>query len=339
LVPVASSSSSISPAGSWPDELAADLNGNIWFTENQSDQIGEMQGNSGAISTFQYQGYTVPTANGRMTGIAVDATGTHVWASETANNNIARLDLTTAAPIVTEISAVTTTNSDPVPGDVSIDFSGVTWFIDGYDGGSSASGFLASVNPTTYAVTAIAAPTPRGGLDGLAFDYNGNAWIVETSANKVATYAGGVWSEYSLPRSNVTPTKVAPFGGLIYVTEESGNAIAVLNPAVSTSGQWTEFAVPTSGSGPTGIAADPLGNIWFTEFNTGKIGLLQYGTTSIVDFAIPTANCGPEDVTVGPTGRIFFTEEYGNKIGEIAVPLLAQVEALRVRNHGALKVK
>jgi virginiamycin B lyase len=39
-------------------------------------------------------------------------------------------------------------------------------------------------------------------------------------------------------------------------------------------GEITEFAVPTTGSGPAGIAPGPDGNVWFTERNVSKIGLV-----------------------------------------------------------------
>ena len=49
-----------------------------------------------------YTGYPVPTPNGLMDGIVIDKAHSIVWASETANNKLARIDMTSGT--VTEIT-------------------------------------------------------------------------------------------------------------------------------------------------------------------------------------------------------------------------------------------
>jgi len=79
----------------------------------------------------------------------------------------------------------------------------------------------------------------------------------------------------------------------------------------------TEFPVPTAGSGPFGIAAVPDGNLWFTEGNADKIGMINPTTHAISEFAIPTANSVHEDITAGPDGNLWFTEFDASQIGMI----------------------
>jgi virginiamycin B lyase len=87
--------------------------------------------------------------------------------------------------------------------------------------------------------------------------------------------------------------------------------------ALALSGKISEFAVPTANSSPDFITAGPDGNLWFTEFNTNKIGRITTAGVVTGEFATPTAGSGPEGITTGPDGNLWFTEENTNKIGRI----------------------
>jgi sugar lactone lactonase YvrE len=66
------------------------------------------------------------------------------------------------------------------------------------------------------------------------------------------------------------------------------------------------------------IAAGPDGNLWFTEYNSGKIGRI---TTSgaAVEFALPqfAGVPNPKGIAAGADGNLWFTETTGNRIGRI----------------------
>ena len=85
-------------------------------------------------------------------------------------------------------------------------------------------------------------------------------------------------------------------------------------PAWAAAGTITEFPVP--GSAPSVITAGPDGNLWFTEFNAGKIGRIT-PSGSITEFAIPTANSRSQGITAGPDGNVWFAESLTSRIGRI----------------------
>ena len=85
---------------------------------------------------------------------------------------------------------------------------------------------------------------------------------------------------------------------------------------ITTSGAITEFALPNNGNVNTGIAAGPDGNIWFTDYSSGKIGKITASGT-ITEFQIPTSLAAPVGIAAGPDGNLWFTEQNGNKIGKI----------------------
>jgi streptogramin lyase len=83
------------------------------------------------------------------------------------------------------------------------------------------------------------------------------------------------------------------------------------------------FALVVAGTAPAqnatgraladGITVGPDGNIWFTEFNTRKIGRIT-PTGKIRQFAETVR--GAADITSGPDNALWFTE-YGDRIGRI----------------------
>src|SRR5579884_1015465 len=304
-VPVGSNDPTATIPGSWPDDLRGDDQGNIWFAEHHSNEVGRMS------PTGTYTGFAVPTPNSEMDGIAVDSAHGRVWVTETAGNKVVRIEMATGQ--VTEIP-VPTPHADP--GDLAVAPDGTVWFTEGYEGGMGT-GRLARIDPAANQITEIALPGPRNGLDGITLDAFGAVWFVEINDNRIGRYASGQFREFALPRPGVLPTNLAvDTQGRVWVTEQVGNAIAILNPV---NNSWQELSLPTPNALPSGITIDRSGNVWFTEFQASKIGLVLAGTTTVLDFAIPTPNSGPEDVFAAANSTVYFTEQYANKIGQITV--------------------
>ena len=316
-VPVSSNVPADPHPGSWPDDLAVDDQGSIWFGEHHADQIGRLVP---AGAGYVYHGYPVPTPRGEMDCLVLDQTRRRVWVSENAGNKLVLLDTSAASPQAVEIPVTTGAKANPVPGDLGIDAAGNPWFTSPYDGDNGTANALGMLDAVTGQVSYFPTPTANGGMDAIAFDKTGAIWFVELGADRIGRYAGGHFTEFPLPRPGVVPTNLAVDGaGRVWVTEQTANAVAVFNPADTTGQPWHEVPVPTAGSGPVGITVDQAGNVWFTEITAGKIGLVPTGTLTAVDFAIPTPDSAPEDIQIAPDGRIFFTERYGNKIGQITL--------------------
>lgn len=293
------------PGGVWPDDVAGDANGNIWFAEHHSNEIGRIS------PSGVYTGFPVPSPAGLMDGITIDSVRKLVYVTETANNKIARLDMTTGA--VTEI---TMPQPNSVPGDLVHTADGTIYLTEGYEGGIGVSK-IARLNPDTLQITEFTPTIPRNGADDLVLMPNGDLWYVEYADNRICKLSNGVFTEVVMPRPNVVPTNIGVDSHLkLWVTEQAGNAIAQYDP---TTGAWREISIPTPNAQPSGICVDRHDNVWFTEYNGSKIGLIPAGSSQSFDYAIPTPNSGPEDIEVAPNGAIVFTEQLGNKVGTISV--------------------
>jgi virginiamycin B lyase len=73
-----------------------------------------------------------------------------------------------------------------------------------------------------------------------------------------------------------------------------------------------EFAVRDD-SYPEALVAGSEGEIWFTEYDAGKIGRLA-SDGDLTEYEVP-GGPGPSGITFGPDGNIWFTEYLSGAIG------------------------
>ncbi len=115
-------------------------------------------------------------------------------------------------------------------------------------------------------------PTVAAGPEAITSGPDGNFWFIESGADKIGTInpTTDVITEFSLPTAGALP-------------------------------------LPTAGPELTGIASGPDGNLWFTEFGAGKIGMINPTTHAIKEFPLPPDQ-NPSAITAGPDGNLWFTE-------------------------------
>ncbi|HCI82096.1 MAG TPA: hypothetical protein DHW02_20680, partial [Ktedonobacter sp.] len=121
---------------------------------------------------------------------------------------------------------------------------------------------------------------PPAGSDpwGTAFDSSGHVWVALPGCDpsptcSTSTPPGRIAEFDPTTKSWITDFQLpSGYGQALFLTfDKSGNlwfpmpmtnTLGMYNVTTQTFQQWT---VPTSASGPWGVAADSLGNIWFTE--------------------------------------------------------------------------
>lgn len=75
-----------------------------------------------------------------------------------------------------------------------------------------------------------------------------------------------------------------------------------------------DFKEPTGYSSPLFVAADPQGNVWFTQPNSSALGELNPQADTWSQWPLPTGSV-PYDILVDKNGNIWFTEFGTGKIG------------------------
>lgn len=159
-------------------------------------------------------------------------------------------------------------------------------------------------------------PTSGSGPDGVALGLDGNLWITEFNANKIARFnpSTNTFTEFQLPTNSQgqssEPLVIIPGpDGALWFTMSQASRIG----RITTGGSMNFFNTPTADSGPEGITIGSDGNIWFTEIAKNQIGRLDLSNNdTITEFPILTANSRPARITLGRDGNLWFTESQTN---------------------------
>lgn len=289
------------PAGSEPEGIAAGADGNLWFAERGSDQIGRISP-SGRVTE-----YPLPTPASQPSQMTAGPDG-NVWFTESGPGNIGRI---TPSGVVTEFPVCDYCR----PWGISAGPEGDVWFtlpVPGEVGRISPSGQV------TRFPLAIGANEPAL----IAVGSDGNLWIADkglveeepTVGQIVRLTPTGRATSFKVPTpvENFRPTAIAagPDGALWFAG--SGTGVG----RIDTAGSITEFPLPLFGERDT-IVAGPDGNIWLSnsgpEAADGSIDRLTLDG-HLTTYPVPYGSRG---VTVGPDGNIWFTEWAEHGIGRI----------------------
>ncbi|HEX4526989.1 MAG TPA: hypothetical protein VH108_09660 [Gaiellaceae bacterium] len=320
-------------AGSHPQGLAPDRDGNIWFTDNgTTPAIGRYDLKTGGI-TETTQG--LPNG-GTPRWIAVDTKGTIWFTIDGPSPAIAELDPGTRA--------ITTHSVGLHPG--SVPWAIVTdpidkrvWFTDQ----SKTNPAIGTINPKTGAITEYTAGLNKGSHpEGIDVDRKGNLWFtddndpnpaigtVDRNTHKIHEYSTGL-VEGSLPRG----IAAGPDGRLWFADDRTkpphnsathapgDGLLGAIDPATKV---ITEYAIDANGGNagsiPEGLAADANGHVWFTDDGAAKaIGMIDPVTGAVVETktALSAASEPVGIVVVGSS--LWFTDQ-------LPTPRIGRIKAL-----------
>ena len=302
------------PAGSNPNFIITGPDGNMWFTEPGTDNIGVITA-AGSI-THHFQVGCLPVgialgADGKVWFNCTKPTGVNHYLEDTRfftkydifSNTYAATGALVATP--NGLIAFAEKNSD---GEVEIfttagEFSG-----------------LVDTSPNADTITGLAA----GG--------DGNIWLTFTPAFassegyfchvNVSTLGTCVGSTAANP---IGVTWSPLFGAAVFANGTGESLFYECSDTVS-NGYICSGAAPTStgaGSNPQYPTTAPDGTVWYTDSGKNEIGHLRLdgplGGPVIDHYPIPTANAHPYGIAVAPDSTVWFTELDGQKIGRLRV--------------------
>jgi uncharacterized repeat protein (TIGR01451 family) len=299
------------PDGIGPEGIVSGPDGNLWFTENGSNKVGQINPTTHAIVDFP-----LPANGGRPAGIT-DGPDGNLWFTVQSGNSIGQINPTTDAVVEFPI---------PTPGATPLGIAagsdGNLWFTEPFST-STHGGQIGQINPATHVITEFPTPTASSSPAFITAGSDGNLWFTEEKGNMIGQVnpTTHVITEFSLPTPGTAPQGITsgPDGNL-WFTELGGNKIGQINP---TTHAIVEFPIPTATSIPELITSGPDGNLWFAESNGNKIGQINPTTHAIAEFPVPTAGSLPTGIASGPDGNVWFTELFGNKIGQAVLKATA----------------
>ncbi len=281
-------------ANSIPTQITAGPDGNLWFTDSNTNAIGRITP-AGVITEFP-----TPAGNGEPFGITAGPDG-NLWFTDENANQVGRI---TPAGTFTEYT-IPTTHS--IPGAITPGPDGNLWF------GEQNAMKIGRITPTGT-ITEFTNGISSFVNGGVTAGPDGNVWFVETSGKvaRIAATGANVGSVTEFP-AGVNPYQItAGPDGNLWSTETSGKI-----GRLTTTGNLSEIGLsPASPAQPLGIAPGPDGNLWAADF-LGNDVLRITPTGAVTAIPIPTAQTQPIAITTGPDGNLWITQQNGGN-GEVA---------------------
>jgi streptogramin lyase len=277
-----------------PYGIATGPDGNLWFTERTSGQVGRITP-TGTVTMFG-AGIT----DRGLRGITAGPDG-NLWFAE-GHGGIGRI---TPTGTVTEFA----TGGDPYG--IAVGPDGNLWYTE-LDGNR-----IGRITPTGT-VTHFSAGISAGSRPyDIVAGADGNLWFTELRGDRIAriTPTGTVTEFPVTPGSKPYGIAAGPDGNL-WFAQRGGDRIG----RMTLTGVVTDFSAGiTPGAVPLALTPGPDGNLWFTEFDGDRVGrITPAGTVS--EYPVVTANSQPYGIVTGPDGDLWFTERAAGRIGRITPP-------------------
>ncbi len=321
-----------------PNGLAFDPTGNLWISDTNNQRVLEYLSSNlitgdGAANVlgepdFVSSGCTTsPTGLCDPYGLAFDPTG-NLWISDQGNNRVLEYpsyNLLTGSPATIAIGqpslytgspnqqSVLNLNDLAGPFYAAFDSSGNLWVADTTNSRvlefkpPFSTNEVASVvlgQPDMFGSACTTSPTGLCDPVGLAFDPTGNLWISDQGNNRVLEY---------LSSNLITGDGAANVLGQPDLVTNNGCA-----------------TTPTGLCEPDGLAFDPTGNLWISDY--GRV--LEYLSSNLItgDGAAnvlgqpnmfssgcatsPIGLCGPKGIAFDPTGNLWISDESNQRVLE-----------------------
>jgi virginiamycin B lyase len=247
------------PAGyTGPLFVVNDAAGHLWFTQPNSDAIGELD----TVNNVWQQWHV--KKNAHPYDLAIDSRG-NLWFTEWGVNQIGFFDTHTHTLVETPIP---TANTNPYG--ITIDNKGTVWFAENSPIGQIGS-FTATANGkitiVEHAVTAL-----RPHL--ITTDKAGNVWFTEGFAGYISeynpvtgtdlryrVYSGVCLSPINCAGTHISGIRVADNGD-VWFSDSLNERVGYLVPAT---GQVVARVLPINSHPHDGLVLDNNGRVWFTE--------------------------------------------------------------------------
>lgn len=276
------------PDISQPVGIAAAPDGTLWFANYGSDTIGEVDPNTGTVTSHTSAGVDGPRS------VTVGPDGV-VWFTSTENGQLGKI----VSGVVTTIDV----GMEQID-DVEVAADGDVWF-NGFP--SSGDLRIGRYEPgtnlaTAYTVGGQVARMTTHATDGMWFIWFNDAATQSrirhiTEAGTIDTFTTGAIHD----PSDITTGS----DGRLWFTGEDDGRIGRLNP---TTGVTADFGLAPEVRSPNEIIDGPGDDLWFTIRSGGRFGRLDPATGRIVTYRDPTDTVeGPIGLAVGGDGNLWYT--------------------------------
>lgn len=167
-------------------------------------------------------------------------------------------------------------------------------------------------------------PASNVGLMQPAVDMQGNVWVGEMLANRLARLdlRTGAITTWDPPNGkNGIMTTAIDTQGNVWFVEQSANYIGRFDPTRQTFRTFPLGTLNGHPMGPQALQFDASGKLWFTALIGGRIGRLDPTTGTIQTWPVPPPTTGtrsyPFSLTVTSNGQAWFGDIVDGAVGHL----------------------
>jgi virginiamycin B lyase len=269
-----------------PHDVAPAPDGRIWFTGQQSGEMGLLDPATGEIELFELPGPAAPH------GVIVGPDGL-AWITDGGANAIVSIE-----PASGEIV------SYPLPADrpnanlntAAFDGDGMLWF-------TGQNGIYGQLNPASGEMTVYDAPRGRGPY-GITATPDGEIYYASLAGSYIAHVdtASGEATVIEPPTPNQGARRVwSDSAGRIWVSEWNVGQLGLYDPAT---GAWQEWPLPGPNPRAYGIYVDERDKVWVTDFGGNALVSFDPPTESFEVYPFPGNGAGVRQL-LGRPGEVW----------------------------------
>jgi virginiamycin B lyase len=267
--------------------MTFDSKGNLWFTEATEAAIWQFEPEEATFERYLLTPSTVFPIQ-----LIFDSEG-NLWFTELFGDRIGKLD---PSKVENNTRKGISEFSIPTPqagaSGLIFDEDGYLWFAESF------SMKIARFDTREMIFKEYEMPRKVYSLVGITVDNEGRFWITDHGSSSIYRFdpQTGEFKEYSTSESPFFPVSLPYYiirdsKGRIWTNEHYGNIIAVMDPD---SEVLTEYEIPARDprfgniSNVLHLTVDKEDNIWFTEWTSNKLGILD--TNILIPFSIETSS-------------------------------------------------
>lgn len=283
------------PDGSHPHDVAPAPDGSVWYTAQESGELGRLDPATGQTR------HIALGRGSRPHGVIVGPDGAP-WITDGGLNAIVRVDPASEAVQVFPLpgeSGYANLNTAAFDGD------GVLWF-------TGQSGIYGRLDPATGEVQAYPAPHGAGSY-GIAATPDGDIYYASLAGSHIARINRDTGEATVLepPTSGQGTRRVwSDSQGRLWVSEWNTGQVARYDPASDT---WQEWRLPGETPRAYAVYVDEQDGVWLSDFGANALVRFNPGDETFDTFPLPTPNAAVRQL-LGRPGEVWGAESAADKL-------------------------
>jgi virginiamycin B lyase len=289
------------PAGSHPHDVAPAPDGTVWYTAQNSGELGRLDPETGETHHIPLGAGSAPH------GVIVGPDGAP-WITDSGLNAIVRVDPATEAVQVYPLPAGSggaNLNTAAFDGD------GVLWF-------TGQSGVYGRLDPAAGQVEAFNAPRGRGPY-GIMATPDGIMYYASLAGSHIARIeaATNAATPIDPPTSGQGARRVwSDSQGRVWVSEWNAGQVGMYDPAADT---WREWRLPGDNPMPYAVFVDDRDQVWLSDFGANAMVRFDPATETFDVFPLPSSPANVRQI-LGRPGEVWGAESGVDKLVVLRVP-------------------